>query len=279
MDPGSSWRCQATGQEARGTDTQEFHLNMRKNFFIVRRRHTAAAAGRPPEPSSGSNSRSEQPSRVASRPDASRPRHAAVPQQARGGAERTLHIGETPPHFPPPPPQAFASRTRAPRPAGAGTAPASSARRAHAHRRPCSKPRPPAAGAAGRRESARARRVSERHVTWRRRGREGKGQRRRRRRGERKVRAARSGSGSRSLVRHCGEAEPRARGGKRRCVRPAGSFQREPDRRQRRQQRAQAAAATIRRRRGGGGGGERAAPACGITRGPGGAERGDRGSP
>lgn len=50
-------------------------------------------------------------------------------------------------------------------------------------------------------------------MTWRRRGREGKGQRRRRRRGERKVRAARSGSGSRSLVRHCGEAEPRARGG------------------------------------------------------------------
>ncbi|CAN8183962.1 unnamed protein product [Coccothraustes coccothraustes] len=74
-----------------------------------------------------------------------------------------------------------------------------------------------------------------------------------------------------------------SKGGKRRCVRPAGSFQREPDRRRRRrQQRAQAAAATIRRRRrwgGGGGGGERAAPACGITRGPGGAERGDRGSP
>lgn len=71
----------------------------------------------------------------------------------------------------------------------------------------------------------------------------------------------------------------RSRGGKRRCVRPAGSFQRQPDRRRRRTQ----AAATIRRRRGGGGGDERrggraggrAAPACGITRGPGGA-RGSR---
>lgn len=67
--------------------------------------------------------------------------------------------------------------------------------------------------------------------------------------GERKVRAPRSGSGSRSPSAIVGKRSPE-QGGKWRCVRPAGSFQREPDRRR---QRAQAAAATTIRRRGGGG--------------------------
>ena len=88
-------------------------------------------------------------------------------------------------------------------------------------------------------------------MTWRR-GREGKGQRRRRRRGSGRSgrRGAEVGAGARPPLWGSGA---RSRGGKRRCVRPAGSFQRQSDRRRRRTQ----AAATIRRRRGGGGGGER----------------------
>jgi len=83
--------------------------------------------------------------------------------------------------------------------------------------------------------------------------------------GERKVRAPRSGSGSRSPSAIVGKRSLE-QGGKRRCVRPAGSFQREPDRRR---QRARAAATIRRRRGGGGGGGEASSAAGGRASGPG----------